>query len=193
MKVADDQMQNFNVVKELVKLEINSASVDFSILQPYEVELKYINPLNNELDVFSIILKRIGEKYADKLTDYNKYILAYYQRILQIATEKCANCKSALQEGNSAKAEDEYKSIFAIIFIELVELIHICIKNYSQDDMEVHAKYFLSIINEAAKEDFDISKSYNNIIDNVDYIKDVLIQHFVSINKPVEESHEGSK
>lgn len=180
MKTTDEQMQNFNVVKELVKLEINSASVDFSILQPYEVELKYINPLNNELDVFSIILKRIGEKYADKLTEYKKYILAYYQRILQIAAEKCANCKSALREINSTKAEDEYKSIFAIIFIELVELIHICIKNYSQDDMEAHAKYFLSIINEATKEDFDISKSYNNIIDNVDYIKDVLIQHFVS-------------
>lgn len=184
MKVTDDHIKHFKVVaKELIKLEVNSVRVDFSIIQPYEVELKYINPLINVFDALSKVFDEI-EKYANKFTDDKKYILADCQRIFKIITEKSTNCKStlksALLEGNFTKAEDEYTSIFSTLFMELIDLMHICIKYYSKDDIESNINYSTIIITEAMKEDFEISKSYENIISNIDYIKDELIQLFVS-------------
>lgn len=185
MKARDEHIKHFKVVaKELIKLEVNSVRVDFSIIQPYEVELKYINPLINVFDALSKVFDEIEEKYTDKLTDDKKYILADCQRIFQIITEKSANCKSTLKsaliEGNFTKAEDEYTSIFSTLFMELIDLMHICIKYYSKDGIESDIKYSTIIIAEAMKEDFEISKSYENIISNIDYIKDELIQLFVS-------------
>ena len=101
-------------------------------------------------------------------------MLACYQNIFQNMTDKLTNCKSTLLE-NSTKAEMEYKSIFAILFIRLTELICII---YHPDDVEAYVKYCLNAINEALNEDFDISKSYKNIINNIDYIKDALLQQF---------------
>ena len=101
-------------------------------------------------------------------------MLACYQNIFQNMTDKLTNCKSTLLV-NSTKAEMEYKSIFAILFIRLTELICII---YYPDDVEAYVKYCLNTINEALNEDFDISKSYKNIINNIDYIKDALLQQF---------------
>lgn len=97
-----------------------------------------------------------------------KYMIDYYHHIFQLIEEK---------EENSSKLDEEYRSHLSTLFtkfVELIELIQTCIK-YHPDDTETCVKDSLNTINEAMNDD-DISKSYNIIINNIDYIKGVLIK-----------------
>jgi hypothetical protein len=140
MKEANEQIQlHIDILKEneLEKLEVNNKTIDFSILDPYEVELKYM--------------------------------IDYYHHIFQLIKEN---------EGNSDKLDEEYRSNCATLFtkfVELIELIQACIKYHPDDNTETYIKDSLNTINEAMKDD-DISKSYENIINNINHIKDVLIK-----------------
>ena len=53
------------------------------------------------------------------------------------------------------------------------------IRYYEEND---EVNYSLNITDKAMKEndDFELSKSYDNIINNIDYIKDTLLQMFES-------------
>lgn len=97
-----------------------------------------------------------------------KYMIDYYHHIFQLIEEK---------EENSSKLDEEYRSHLATLFtkfVELIELIQTCIKYHPDDDIETCVKDSLNTINEAMND--DISKSYNIIINNIDYIKGVLIK-----------------
>lgn len=174
------------ILKEVAKIEVNSYTdrINFSILQPNETIEKYIDPLINGVDTYSKVIKEIEEKNGCEFP-YHKYaeqdILNFCKRILEIIDEESANCKSALEEGLYIKAQDKYRYIFPTLFTGLVELMYKFIRYYEEDD-DVVNNYSLNIIDEAMKEneDFELSKSYDNIINNIDYIKDTLIQMFES-------------
>lgn len=117
---------------------------------------------------------------------YRKYgeqkILRYCRHILEIVGEKAASCKSDLQEGLLAiRSRYWCNEIFGTLSIEITRLMYNWIAYYEYfDENEAFKEYQLNIIDEALKEndkeDFDISKSYKIIADNIDYIKDVLIK-----------------
>lgn len=179
-----NMINHFEVIlKEVLKIEVNSYTdrINFSILQPHEA-MKYVDPLINGVATYSKIIEEIEDKNGRKFP-YHKYaeqnILKYCQDILKIVGEKAASCKAALEEGLYIKAQDKYISIFSILFTGLTELMYKFIRYYEEND---EVNYSLNIIDKAMKEndDFELSKSYDNIINNIDYIKDTLLQMFES-------------
>ena len=183
-----NMINNFEVIlKEVSKIEVNSYTdrINFSILQPHEA-MKYVDPLINGVATYSKVFKEIEDKYSD-IFIYRKYaeqnILKYCQHILEIIGE-AASCKAALEEGLYIKAQDKYRYIFSTLFIELTKLMFMLIGYFENiGEYEASKEYSPNIIDEAFKEndeEFDISKSYDNIINNIDYIKDTLLQMFES-------------
>ena len=95
-----------------------------------------------------------------------KYMIDYYHHIFQL-----------IEEENSSKLDEEYRSHLSTLFtkfVELIELIQTCIKYHPDYDIETCVKDSLNTINKAMNDD-DISKSYI-IINNIDYVKDILIK-----------------
>ena len=173
-----------SILKEVLKIEVNSYTdrINFSILQSHETIEKYVDPLINGVATYSKIIDEIEDKNGRKFP-YHKYaeqnILKYCQDILEIVGEKAASCKAALEEGLYIKAQDKYRYIFNILFTGLTELMYKFIRYYEEND---EVNYSLNITDKAMKEidDFELSKSYDNIINNIDYIKDTLLQMFES-------------
>ena len=183
-----NMINHFEVIlKEVSKIEVNSYTdrINFSILQPHEA-MKYVDPLINGVATYSKIIEEIENKNGRKFP-YHKYaeqnILKYCQHILEIIGEKAASCKADLQEGLVFKSEQLYQSIFSTLFIELTKLMFMLIGYFENiGEYEASKEYSPNIIDEAFKEndDFELSKSYDNIINNIDYIKDTLLQMFES-------------
>ena len=173
------------ILKEIEKLEINSCTCRIDFYKPYDgTESKYINPLIDGVATYSKVFKEIEDKYSD-IFIYRKYaeqnILKYCQHILEIVGEKATSCKADLQEGLVFKSEQLCQSIFSTLFIELTKLMFMLIGYFENiGEYEASKEYSLNIIDEAFKEndeeEFDISKSYKIIIDNIDYIKNILLQ-----------------
>ena len=101
---------------------------------------------------------------------------------MEIVGEKVTSCKSALQEGLVFKSEQLCQSIFSTLFIELTKLMFRLIGYFENiGEYEASKEYSPNVIDEAIKEndeeEFNISKSYEIIANNIDYIKTQLYKY----------------
>ena len=86
--------------------------------------------------------------------------------------------KTALLEGNASKAEYEYKRTLSNA---IIELLHVYLPYYSEDDIEAMLRYCLDTIKEGVATDFDVektSKSYEELIKTIDQVKTAIANQF---------------
>ena len=173
--------ENIKCAEEHIRNEINNINIDFTIPHRMDVELKYFDSLVNGSIEISDVFREIGEKYSDQLDQDEKQMLVSLSVSIKNIMKSFEPYKTALLEGNATKAEYEYKHTLSNA---IIELMHVYLPYYSENDIEAMLQYCLDTIKKGVATDFDVektSKSYEELISTFDQVKAAIANQFAEL------------